>query len=145
MTAMRATVAVRAIVSHEDKLLLVTHGADYWYTPGGRLEPGETLPDCVAREVREETGLTVSVGDVVAVSEYVEHAKAEHKVECYFRAELVDSPERFEAWQDTGGPVKSYGLFSEDELATMNVQPSYLTSFVSSQPSGPRQIYVQPS
>lgn len=145
MTSLRTTVAVRAIVSHENKLLLVTHGADYWYTPGGRLEPGETLPDGVLREVREETGLTVAVGDVVAVSEYVEEAKAEHKVECYFSARLVDPPDRFEAWQDTSGPVKKYGLFTADELATMNVQPSFLASFVADSDARPSQIYVQPS
>lgn len=145
MTSMRTTVAVRAIVTHEGKLLLVTDGADYWYSPGGRLEPGETLPECVAREVCEETGLTVSVGDIVAVSEYVEEAQAEHKVECYFRAELVDPPERYEPWQDTGGPVRSYGLFTADELAGMNVRPSFLTTFVSHRAGRPSQIYRQPS
>lgn len=138
-------VAGRAIVSYHDKLLLVTDGAGYWYTPGGRLDAGETLPECVAREVHEETGLKIVVGDVVIVSEYLDEKKGEHKVECYFCAELIDPPERFETWQDTGGPVRSYGFFTSAELKTMNVQPSFLVSFASSPSQRPSRIYVEPS
>lgn len=145
MTMMWMSVAGRAIISHRDKLLLVTDGAGYWYTPGGRLDAGETLPECVAREVREETGLDVAVGDVVTVSEYLDEKEGEHKVECYFIAELVDPPERFETWQDTGGPVRSYGLFTEAELETMKVQPSFLVSFASDPSRRPSQIYIEPS
>ena len=41
--------------------------AGTWSLPGGGLEVGETLPAGVAREVLEETGLTVDVGAVVDV------------------------------------------------------------------------------
>ncbi|MEC7768240.1 MAG: NUDIX domain-containing protein [Acidobacteriota bacterium] len=38
-----------------------------WSLPGGGLEVGETLEAGVAREIEEETGLTVFVGPVVEV------------------------------------------------------------------------------
>jgi ADP-ribose pyrophosphatase YjhB (NUDIX family) len=41
--------------------------AGQWSLPGGTLEVGETLEAGVAREIGEETGLTVDVGPVVEV------------------------------------------------------------------------------
>ncbi|WP_425846885.1 NUDIX domain-containing protein [Agrococcus sp. TSP3-2-1] len=36
--------------------------AGRWSVPGGSVEPGETMPQAVAREVLEETGIVVTVG-----------------------------------------------------------------------------------
>lgn len=60
-------VAASGIIVHDGALLLVQRGAapgkGKWAVPGGRVEFGETLRATVAREVLEETGLTVTVGE----------------------------------------------------------------------------------
>jgi len=71
---MTPIVAVGAFVfDREGRVLLVERGKPpgegLWTVPGGRLERNETLAQAVAREVREETGLTVEVGALACVVE----------------------------------------------------------------------------
>jgi len=61
---------VGAIVADgEGRLLMIKRGhepgAGLWSIPGGRIEPGETDAEAVAREMTEETGLTVQVGRLI--------------------------------------------------------------------------------
>jgi 8-oxo-dGTP diphosphatase len=141
MAITQTTVAGRAVIRYDDRLLLVTDGG-YWYTPGGRLEPGETLLACVAREVREETGAEVTVGDIVAVSEYLDPETGDHKVECFFSAELASAPDAIATWHDTGGPVRSAGLFDTTELASMTVHPAWVTRTLDDRAANAGPIYL---
>jgi len=141
MTTTSTTVAGRAVIRYNNRLLLVTDGG-YWYTPGGRLESGETLPECIAREVQEETGTEVTVGDIVAVSEYLDPETGEHKVECFFSAELTAAPDAIGAWHDTGGPVRSVGLFDAAELAGMTVHPAWVTRTLTDHTPDAGPIYL---
>jgi ADP-ribose pyrophosphatase YjhB (NUDIX family) len=63
------------VIIDDGRLLLVERarppGKGLWAVPGGRVSSSETLADAVRREVREETGLDVEVGDVVWVGESI--------------------------------------------------------------------------
>jgi 8-oxo-dGTP diphosphatase len=50
--------------------------AGQWSLPGGTVEVGETLAAGIAREVGEETGLTVDVGPIVDVFDRIFHDDA---------------------------------------------------------------------
>ncbi len=67
--------AVSTAIVHEGKVLLVRRAvppANHYYTfPGGRVEYGETLAQAAAREVLEETGLVVEIGDMLGWREYL--------------------------------------------------------------------------
>ena len=54
-------VSVKGLVTDDQgRVLLVLQDDGYWELPGGGLEHGEDPKDCLAREIKEETGLTVT-------------------------------------------------------------------------------------
>lgn len=63
-------VATKGVVAYRGKILIIRESAAYdegtrvaeYDLPGGRITPGEDLSRALAREVREETGLEVTVG-----------------------------------------------------------------------------------
>jgi A/G-specific adenine glycosylase len=58
-----------------------------WEFPGGKVEAGESLQECVAREVREEVGIDVRVGEKIIA---VHHAYSHFSIALHaFRCEYV--------------------------------------------------------
>jgi 8-oxo-dGTP diphosphatase len=120
--------AARAIILHDDQLLLVNAFKgrdDLWCAPGGGAEPHQSLPENLAREVFEETGLTVDVGAPCLVNEFHDPNGTFHQVEMFFRCTLMagtlDS-----AWQDPEKIVTQRRWVTRDELAALTVRPKSL-------------------
>ena len=67
--------AVGVLLIQADALLLIRRGhppdQGKWSLPGGRLEWGETLTEAARREIREETGLDVSIGEMAGVVDLI--------------------------------------------------------------------------
>lgn len=73
-----AKVRCRAIIVHNDKLLVVknSRGSEYYALPGGHLDPGESPVECIERELEEELGIRGKVGRLLYVYTFTQEDKA---------------------------------------------------------------------
>ena len=121
--------AVRAVLVHENRLLLVNaypgQTSDLWCAPGGGVEPHAALPDNLRREVFEECGLDVRVGPPCLVNEFHDPDHGFHQVEVFFRCTLSAGVLR-DGWQDPEGVVNRRHWFAEAELAQVRLKPDSL-------------------
>ena len=88
-------VVAAAVVERGDRYLVTrrlagTHLEGCWEFPGGKCGDGETLEECLRREIREELDADVSVGgEILKVS----HQYPDRIVELrFFAAELIGEP-----------------------------------------------------
>lgn len=91
-------ISVKGLIIESGRILLPLHRDDaglYYILPGGGQEPGESLPDALVRECREELGVDVTVGELVGARDYIgahhEFAATDdaHQVELMFRCTFV--------------------------------------------------------
>ncbi len=80
-------VGVSAVIINDAGQVLVSRRVDNgWFNlPGGGVEPYESIPEGLIREVREETGLEVEIGRMVGV--YSKPQK--HEVVLTFEARVI--------------------------------------------------------
>ncbi|KAA3628697.1 MAG: NUDIX hydrolase [Proteobacteria bacterium] len=70
-----------ALIEHDDQLVLIQRTkaplTGYWIPPAGHVEIGESVPQAVVREAREESGLEISLDGVVGI--YSERGRSDTK------------------------------------------------------------------
>jgi 8-oxo-dGTP diphosphatase len=112
-------IAARALILHQDRLLLVNSypGArlGLWCAPGGGCEAGQSLPENLAREVHEETGLRITVGAPALVNEFHDPDTGFHQIDLFFRCAIA-SGTLADDWTDPEGVVTDRRFFTRAEL-----------------------------
>ncbi|NIA25680.1 MAG: NUDIX domain-containing protein [Gammaproteobacteria bacterium] len=115
MSAIR--LAAKAVIVSDGAILLTRNlhpddpDGDFYLLPGGGQRHGESLTDCLRREVREETGYPLIVGDVLWIRDYIgashefaEYERDVHQVEVMFSCSIdatagPSEPTEPDAWQ----------------------------------------------
>ena len=112
-------IAARALILHEDRLLLVNAypggTSDLWCAPGGGLDAGRSIPENLAREVMEETGLTVAIHAPALINEFHDPATGFHQIDLFFRA-TITAGALDPRWIDPEGVVTDRHFFTRDDL-----------------------------
>ena len=84
---------VAAVIRHEGRIFATQRGygewKDWWEFPGGKIAPGESAEEALRREIREELGCEIAVGELLTTIEY-DYPTFHLSMECYW-CTLVNS------------------------------------------------------
>jgi 8-oxo-dGTP diphosphatase len=84
-------VRVSGICIQNDKILLINHSGlnesnEFWSPPGGGLQFGESIEECLKREFLEETNTVVSIVKFLIIKEFINPPL--HAIELYYEVKI---------------------------------------------------------
>ena len=106
-----------ALVREKGRFLISQRRSGRWEFPGGKQEPGEGLAQCLAREMAEELGVKVEVGERFGT---IDHAYPDKRVRLhFFRCRIVAGRPRPLTCRDlawvTFGEMAEYDFLEADQ------------------------------
>lgn len=101
--------------------------------PGGHINFGEDIAPGLVREIKEELGMSINVGDPFATFTYANDIKGSHSIEVAFFAKFIDPIENIKINVEDHS---TFGWFAESEIEAQ---------FIASRPStdDPENIVIR--
>ncbi|MCP3951037.1 MAG: (deoxy)nucleoside triphosphate pyrophosphohydrolase [Desulfobacterales bacterium] len=122
-----------AFLVHQEQVLIARRKtpprlAGKWEFPGGKVEEEETPPECLAREMEEEFGIQIEVGDFMADSAHHDTDHAFH-IQAYLAywisGQIVPSAHDRYAWTGPADLLAFDLLPADVELAKILIQKGF--------------------
>ena len=128
-------VCVRGLINKDGKLfaqkLKNKEGTvnEYWCTPGGGVDPLESLHDALVREMIEETGIAPEIGRLVLIQQFSTRNSTTHEVdeqlEFFFEVTNVDDYETVDISSTSHGEIE-VDKFDFIDPSSENILPKVL-------------------
>ena len=139
----RIRIRVAALIFSESKVLLLAHRKNrsvYWLPPGGGVGYGESLPGALEREIKEELGIDIKVGDVLFVCDSIEPKLKRHILHVFFQCSHTGG--EYLLGKETR--LHDFRFFSSEEIKDITLFPPVkdeLCSLMKGSPVG--SVYLE--
>ena len=120
--AARFPVSVKGVVERNGRFVLLKNERDEWELPGGKLEPGETIEDCLVREIEEELNLSTRIGR--PLNNWVYFVNGVHVLIITYALQIVDEAAEMRVSHEH----KELRLFPLEEIAALRMPDGYKES-----------------
>lgn len=118
-------IAQKVIIVVDNKVLLIRDPRMkevIWEIPGGRMNIDEEPREAVAREIMEELGVAIEVGEVVHMEQFIQTNEDMRAFVIVYKAALVDSSKQFSPDVTEVGEIV---WVSQSELSNYPLFPEY--------------------
>ena len=118
----------RVLITHDDQLLLVQGwlSAGTWEMPGGGRHRHESALAAAQREIREETGLSITPEQFTEIGSFQARGHGFRYQYTLLRVALVEQAQTV----SQRGEIVAVQWFSRDELADIKLSPQLKTALV---------------
>jgi len=124
----KPTLVVSALIRDEGKYLVTrTDKFDFWRPPGGRVDWGESIEDCLRREMKEELGKEIEIirplgfGEDNAIHRIKEYKT--HRIIVYFLCEAKEEITSFSDEEEPGAKMK--WVTFEELMKIEDLEPAF--------------------